>query len=367
MDIQGYIKELSELFGYIFSQVEFPDITPYIPYITSIVGAAVVLIIAMRIYNRKRAVREYLIDGVCIKITFTSDEKVGEQIRTLLKHIHEQMYLNSKSKLHFTLEILKKEHTAYFFIVIPEKVFTSFRETILKGYSFEIVTSEREKFIDQMGEEVRGITLELKKDFVFPVKLPSWKDNPINLSAHEWLFFQIVCRPRSTKWLRALDTYRNAVKKGRKPSGLTSGCCGGCFSVTIPFLSFLGDMITSSVHGGGTVSHGTEGQEDPQKKEILSLLDSKSSKYGFETSVRIFSRSVVKDRSYALLENTLSLVSNGDDEYNSLIVNKVVKKINRNTRSDLILAYLAKNCIDILQEKEISDIVHAMYRSTKTN
>ena len=180
-----------------------------------------------------------------------------------------------------------------------------------------------------------------------------------SLKGDEWFFLQVLSRPVGDKWLRVLDRYIYDLEQGKDPSLQMGGCSGGCLGIAFPFLSFLADLLTSSIHGSGTTK-----RKVPKDKQLtkvqskkLEVVRAKRDGIGFEIKCRACVFAPVKDRSYFILDKFLSLVSQEKEKANSFGVVKLYDKLKGDFRNDLLLANMSKSSVDVLTVKENARLI----------
>lgn len=365
MESATYLEQTYDLIRYIVSQIDFPDLSEYTLYF--FVGGIIlaVSLIIITIIKKKRAVNEYLEDGVCLKIEFPPMSDKKAKITDLLKVLHEKSFGLFKSKYYFALEVLIKDKELYLFLFLPAVLYEHLTECFKEGLKVDVVTEEREKFLDNLEESVKGLKLELARDFIFPLELLSKQTNSLSsdLVLQEWIFLQILMRPIGTKWLRLVDNYLESLRSGKDITKSTVGCLGGCLGITFPFFSLLGDLVTSLVHGSsgrGKKASKEAGLTEGQR-QTLEVVSKKKDSFGFEVLARAFVKASCEERSYMLLEKFLNLVSNDAPLGNSFVVSESYDKFKSNLENDLLLANMEKSTTDVLSVPEIVNLVSQFY------
>lgn len=360
MDSATYIEQLYDLGRYLWRQVEFPDLSEYYIFIFGGIVFLVILIVISKVIAKRKAVSEYLEDGICLKVDFPAMCNKEELLMDLLVNFHKDLYSLFKNKCYFSTEILIKEGKDSFFIFLPRDTYKHGIGFLSKNFAVEIVTDLRETFLEKLGSEVVAMELELTKDFVFPLILKKGRGKTLveGLQNGEWFFLQVLSRPVGDRWLQILDRYIRDLEQGKNPSLQIGGCSGGCLGVTFPFLSFLADVLTSSIHGSGTKRvRSQKGQLTEFQRKRLEIVRAKKDSIGFEVLCRACVFAPVKDRAYLILDKFLSLVSQEQGEVNSFGVVKLHDKLKGDFRNDLLLANMGKAAVDVLTAKEVASLI----------
>jgi hypothetical protein len=362
MDLKIYIEQLSEILGYIWEQIDWNSLTPYYPYIIAGVAFLVLLFTISRIIARKRAVKEYITDGVCLKVDFSSSIDKGQKIEEFVRKLHEGLSKLYDKKLFFSVEILSNPKGCYLFVVLPRKVYKYYEGELLRMCQFEIVTKAREEFFEKMNKDVLSIDLELASDFVNPLNLP--RKEFLQLVNQELYFVQLLCRPLPEKWNDTVDRYINRIKKGKSMPSERTGCLGGFLRITLPFFTFIGDFITFIIHGSGSEkSQNKEANEkalDQVSAKKLDLAVSKKDKYGFETAMRVLVRGSDKERSYYIADKLMDILTFQGEGYNYYAVSDLKRKFKTGLRNDYLLAYMDKSSVDVLNKREIASLINIL-------
>ena len=356
MDFAEYFEQIYDLGRYLLSQSDLPDLSKYYSLIFIGMTFLVVLFVISKIIARRKAVREYLEDGICLKLEFPPMSNREEKLKNILDILHKELYSVHKNKYYFSLEILVQEKNNHMFLFLPRVEYANLVDHLAKECDLKEVSEQREKFIDSLKANIICMKLELSGDFVYPLVLKKGEKPFCDyMEKEEWFFLQILCRPIGDNWLRILDRFTNELQKGKEPSGRLGGCFGGCLGVTLPFFTFLGDIITLMFHGsrvGGRIDTDKTTISEVNRKK-LDLINLKRDSYGFETLVRVCLKAVDKDRDYLLSDKFLDFVTYEEGEGNSFVIAEVHKKIRGDFKNELLLANMGKFSVDILTVREI--------------
>lgn len=359
MDFVSSIEQLSEIGKYLIDQANIPDLSNYYPH--CIIGISILLFVytLSRFIRSKRAAREYIDDGVCLQIDFVSLSDKRIKLEEILSNLYHTFSSNYKEKFYFSLEILRLKAESRLFLFLPRMLYLQLRENVCKDCNIKVQTEPREHFISRLGKGVSCLQFELEKDFVYPLGLKDLSSKSFSriIDDNEWLYIQLLCRPKGKGWLEKLDRFIAWIKTGKNPAKVTYGCRGGGLSVLTAFFTLLGDTLTSVIHGSST----TEKQSrilSPKQEDVLQSVQSKRETVAFESALRIIVGSQNEERRYFLLDEVLSVLSEGVGESNSYVISNVNHKLKSFHRNEILLAHLDKQTVDILTKKEISNLLN---------
>ncbi len=364
MDIALYIEQLGDIFGYFFEQFNFDSLLQYSGEAVLVFGVLFLIWFIVRYIKRKKAVAQFIENGICLLIQFPPMGDVHNEISEIIKKLYKDFYTIYGRKYYWSLEILLKKDRNHIFLYLPEKVYRNWNVSFSSDIKVDVVTDAREKFMDNLDDKVMGFEMELSKDFVFPFLITEANERKLDnlLEQNEWIMFQILCRPAGDKWLNSLEKYKDSLQKGKNPLISYRGCSGGFFSIIMKFFFFLGDTLTYIIHGSKSDRNVNQDmkQGDAISDEMegkLNLLDIKKSKYAYETLMRVCSHAENKERNYYLLDNILNQFTTEDESgSNSFIVKKMFEKIKSPVRNNYFLGGMDKSVVDILSDKELVDI-----------
>lgn len=353
MDLATQLEQTYSLIQYVLGQMDLPDWSKYSPYFLIAGAILIIIFIVKKFIDHKRRVYEYIENGVCVRVDFPPMGNRVDKLSEIFNLLHKELQILFNNKCYFSIELLAKQDSSTLFLFLPRAAYQHLASTLKKSCELKLMTESRERFLDNLGENVAGFELELNKDFVFPLLLTKSEDFHKVLTENEWLFLQILCRPIGDKWIKVLTRYKDDLSRGREPKGQT-GCSGGCFGVTLPFFSFLADTLTSLIHGGGTSkTDGSKVKLSEIQKQKLELVEKKQDGVGFESLARVCMAGSDMDRTYLLLDKFLDLTSREEGEGNSFAVTKMHKKVKSSFENDLLLANMSKSCVDVLTINEI--------------
>ncbi len=353
------LEQIFEIFGYIWDQINWNKVSGYYKYGIIAVVFILSLIIIKKIISKFRAVNEYIENGIAFIVEFPLMGNKGEKLESVLEELYKEIYDKFGRKYYFAVEILIRADREYFFFYVPRKIYDDVKFILKKNFSVKIVTESREKFIEKMNSDIIGYDLELGKDFIFPLNLKRRTDIRSIVQKNELVMIQIVCRPTGDRWRKNLERYLQELKKGKDKIKFYSGCSGGFIGFILVTFSFLGDLLTSVIHGEGINREDDKKFVKDELKGKYDAIKRKLDKIGYETAVRVFVDSSDMDREYQILDKLLEVLSvDEDDEYsNSYVVKRLYKKFKDRNKNELIFANINKDSLDILNRDEVSRLI----------
>ena len=170
-----------------------------------------------------------------------------------IKQIIEELYdiFNSqyKEKYYFSFEVLRSSDKNYLILLLPRTVYPYWKNLAdEKNYACKDISNEREKFLEELKDNVFCLDLELTYDFVLPLN----KDLNFNLSkfitGNNWIYSQIILRPKGQKWIKVLDRYVSSLEKGEDKIK-SEGCFYAFISILKPVLNIVAGILTFLFHG----------------------------------------------------------------------------------------------------------------------
>ncbi|MBU0975931.1 MAG: hypothetical protein ABIE03_03355 [Patescibacteria group bacterium] len=356
MNIATYIEQIAEVLGYVFSDVDREYLSRYSNYIVIAIGALTTIFIITRIVAKMKSVSEYIDNGVALYMKLTDEVNVlNKLIKTIIPELYLLAYENYGRKEYFSLEILLNQNVDRFTLFLPSKMYQIWASRA-KSLGFQIVTGEREKFIESMNPENFCTTLELARDYVYSLDLEGKSRISDFIKPAESIFFQLVCRPQGDKWKKKLQIGLEKLKKGRpfdldKKEGLFGG-------LVFNFFNILASMITFLVHGSGPTQKEEIENVSKNSKHKIQIINRKLSDYGFEVQCRLVISGDDEERTYFLVERLMDIYSSeGQSDSNFFVPDRLQAKLTTTFKNDLILANIDKSSVDILNEREINRVL----------
>jgi hypothetical protein len=280
-------------------------------------------------------------------------------IKEIVHRLHEHLYIQYKSKYHFCFELFLRKGDLSLVLILPSYTYSQLPADLFKDIKVEVVNDHRDKFFENLSENTIGIDCELSKDFVFPLVINKETKLQSLLQDQEWIFLQLVLRPASPRWLASLDKYTQRLEKGKPDLDRFNGCMGGCMQVVLPFLTVLGDILTSLIHGSKEQKQAEDESKQPldeKKRKHIESVKKKRNSMGFETALRIMVSDHTKDRAYELLDQIANWFFNKEEFTNSFIFSNVLKKLEKGFKYNIFLSYIDKDTLDIMSAKEVDGL-----------
>ena len=359
-----YIEQLGEIFGYFFDQIDFNNLLKYSKEAVLVFGVLFLTLFVIKYIKRKKAVAEYIENGICLLFKFPPMSDVESKITEIIKQLYDEFYTKYGKKYYWSIEILTKKDQNHFFLYLPEEVYKQWDIKFTNGVEVEVVSNARENFMDSLEKKVMGLELELSKDFIYPYLIASSDDVNLNqiLEDDEWIMFQILCRPAGEKWLGFLEKYKESIVKGKNPSFVYQGCSGGFFSVIFKFFVLIADTLTFFIHGSGVnkefteVKHGDIKKPDMEDKK--QLIEIKRSAYAYETVIRLCTNAKSEEKGYFILDKVLNIFTAADEvRSNSFVVKEMHKSFKSSVKNYYFLGGMDKSVVDILNIEELGSIL----------
>jgi len=325
------------------------------------------LYIFFKILGRRKAVDEYIDDGVCLLLKFPPMADKEENLKELLADLYKDFFDNFKRKYYFSIEILITKEKTNLFIFIPRKLYKTIDQKWTRFCELDIVTKAREKFTEDLEDNVIYVDFETSKDFIYPLNVQKNRNFELSkdLLPYDLIFIQLCCRPAGNKWLQLLDSYIEDLKKGQDPSKSRTGFFSGFLRITMPVFTFLANFITFVIHGSGPskieINNVNEDliKQDAIKK--IELINRKRDLFGFEVNLKVCTKSDNKDRSYLLMDRILDIISYEGEELNGFLAEKINDKFTLSNKNNLVLANMEGSTIEIFNRDEVISLVNGFY------
>ncbi len=239
-----------------------------------------------------------------------------------------------------SFEIEAKEKSIRFYVWVPSHL-RGYVEGQLYAQYPEIEISEMKDYAEAQrlpaGAAIVATELVLNREDFYPIKtFLNFEVDPLaaitgtlsKLDAGQHVWIQIVLQPEGNQWRDAAIKYINDVRAGSRRVGLVK-------DVTSELVKFGGEIVTTMLSGGTY----TPGEKEVKKIELspgvdaaLKEIETKSSKLGFRTSIRL----VVLDKDAQAARNRLQLTVG------------VFKQFNTNNLNSFEASELLENPQDIL-------------------
>ena len=354
MDIATYFEQISEILGYIGQQGALENYRSYCNYVWFGLGFVVVLTVILQIISKLRRVNEYIDDGVALLIESDQNKAASDEIRNLLLNLYNVTYTYKKEKFFFSFEILRSLERNYFILFLPRKIYSLLVDSTDNKIKYRNITNQREKFIESLDKDVITFNLELFYDFVIPVKYAVKRELVGKMNKDDWFYMQMLCRPKGDKWKRTLERYLKSLEKG-EDTLKQQGCIFSFTRTILPFLKMFAWIFSSMTHDSSSSKEVSDGKQGDVKKdeERIRMVNEKMAGIGFETSMRTLVSGSDMSKSYDQAESIVSALSQEQTDLNYLTASKFQDNLKENRKNDLLLAYMNRNVVDIMNADEI--------------
>jgi len=333
-----------EIIKYLFEGINIPK--AFFLYAGIGIGFLIVLRIIIKLIKKRSTPKEIIEQQKCFKFNHYPSKI---EINSLLTSLYKEIYLHFKDKYHLGMEIINNHGRIEFFLILPLKVNKKINFQVPE-YLTLCQNKEREKYLENENNPQYMYRLETSKDFFYPLKGINLINFNYGLNKDELIFIQILLRPARHQWIKSLKKYIENLKKG-KDMIPADNFLYGCSSVVLPFLSNIADFITFIVFGKG------KKKENVINKEKINFLELKLADFGFESQITGFVRSDDEDRIFQFFETMID-VGDIDNINNKFIYSDKPKKTNNNDSLRFKYLYFSKENIDILNLKEINNIIN---------
>lgn len=350
------IQESLSIVKYILEQIDFASF--FESYKLPIIGGFGILVliyIIIKIYGCKTRPKENIYDPRCYEININNfGGSVKDIYEDLIRNIYVLYFKKYNGKSHLSYEILIDRNGSKLFVCFSNNI-ASRITNLLKNLSyvnFVDRTQQRQKFLQNIDKNVTAFSYELSDDYVFPLRVND-KAGDISLKKGEYIFLQYNLRPINTRWIKNAKRYKKLLQKGRDPA-LNETLLGGCFTVVLPFLRLLADILTWLVHGSAAKTEGAKKTSRGSNIQKANIIEEKISRYGFEFIGRGIVRNLDRERQYMLLDSIQETFECKKDYFNQLIFSDIKKKLRKSDKVDLEYVFMSNEAVDVLNEKEIS-------------
>lgn len=326
------IENLEEAFAF-FGIFQNEEILSYLPLVIGMCGFIVIVGLLNLIFAAFRKVKEYMTDGVVVRVDGIHKSK---DIQSLLQELHRIGYLKARSRRHFSFEVVLKKDRTYFFLVVP-KVMSTQIFTLLKSQSiqYEVVPDTMAEFLEKVKSKGMYLTAELSKDYVWPLEFDRTHSSyRKSLSHGDFLYVQILLRPIHNRWLKGVEDVRTAYLENKDP-----------------FASRFGKILRRRPNSE---------ERAFTNEEKISVITKKISTIGFECFIRgvLFSQSKETQLLSEYLQEVFKVSS---PLANELYFEFKDTRLGGGERADLLTRYLSKDIIDITNDVELASLVEYLY------
>lgn len=230
-----------------------------------------------------------------------NNEKTPLAAEQMFAALHGIFKKESNFQDYFSFEIASREKYIQFYVHTPVHLKDFVEGQIYSQYPAaeiievdDYVLEERESI--EKGElKLAGTELKLTHLDVYPIKtFPNFEVDPLSaitgvlskLEKTEEVWIQILTKPISDNWQARSANHVKAVKAGITN---TEGVAGGIFAAFLRFLSGVMTTILTGVTPPSSKEEATktENKLSGSQEEALKGVETKSTKLGFESKIRI--------------------------------------------------------------------------------
>lgn len=220
----------------------------------------------------------------------------------LLRNLHSIQ--DSFKGEHITLEIIAKGGLIGFYISVPNKLSTLLEKQITAQYPEAVIEEVEDPNIFPEQGQVAAAQLKLKKESAYPIMTYKLFENEaLNALTNalsklnedsEGAAIQVSIRPISDKWQKKGRAIANAMQQGKSSKTIAGGVMEGLQGLMMP--------------GSGKKEDAPKEEKKltPTQEKVVEAIGEKSSKSGFEVSVRVIAASPTREEAQINLNNILS-------------------------------------------------------------
>ncbi|MBU0668222.1 type IV secretory system conjugative DNA transfer family protein, partial [Patescibacteria group bacterium] len=246
-------------------------------------------------------------------------------------HMFESLHSIYRSKIKyyfigqdfFSLEYAAIDNQINFYVVAPKGLKSLIEKQITAFYPDAYVEQVQDYSIFKENSKVAATTLQLSKDYIYPIKTyEHLNSDPLNnitnalskLGFDDGAAIQLVVRPKKDGWQKkgremAKDIF--SQKKSHKFSWNPLTWLGGLFEILV----MGGDAVA------GDTPDSSGGRTTPLTDEEVKALESKNSKVGYDTVLRIVCAAPTDREAQGHLDNVVSAFA----QYSSPTANSLKK------------------------------------------
>lgn len=215
---------------------------------------------------------------------------------------------------------------------------------------------------------VAGAELILNKEDIFPIKsFDNFEVDPLaaitstlsKLTDPAQIWVQLIVRPENDRWRNRAIEYIEATKAGK--TDLTASIVKGLKSLATDVVqTAISGKVAESAHGGEHAKVLAPGVEDALKQ-----IETKSTKLGFQTKIRI----VAIDKDWETAKQRLDLVVGSFKQFNTTNLNGFVASPLTSSRDQIVEMYSNREFASggpILNVTELASIYHLPSKTVST-
>lgn len=212
---------------------------------------------------------------------------------------------------HLSFEIIGYKGFIEFYVAVPIRLVDVVKQAVVSSYpTARLEESEDYNIFSPVGRisATLGGELILKENFAYPIATyQDLKRDPINsllnalstLEKEDGAGVQIMIRPASTGWRKQAGDLAKKKREGKSSGGFLNG----------EPLKWLGrglEALWKPPEGGSGDTSKPKEPLSSHEEAIVSAIENKTSKAGFETTIRVISSSNIAQKSQTILNNVVA-------------------------------------------------------------
>jgi hypothetical protein len=361
--------------------------------LAAIIFASVFLVIAILRYLRGKGMLPRSLSMITLLVSVPREvrpvteeaKKEEKEIISVAENMFTTLYAIRKPSLRLiifggdfiSLEIITYKSLIHFYISCPRHLKDYIERVVHSQYPKAVVEEAGEYNIFQPDCQIAGAVAKYMRKFYLPTKTYKILEvDPLNvitnslskLEEDEGAAIQIIIRPMQRRWSRSgrkiakkMAMRRMTLEQAEKP--FTSRFLG---EESAPTFGELGAEAMEFQKKEGSYFHLA-----PMQEEMVKTIDEKSSKYGFETNIRLITSAKTKERADMLLDNIIGAFAQYDNpRLNTFIFIKQTGRKLQKLLSAFIFRYFNERWYwwskMILGVEELSSIFHLPHKFTET-
>lgn len=274
---------------------------------------------------------------------------------TLKKDFKSKFY----GQRHIALEIVGKNGFIEFYAAVPSVLVDVVYQAVVSAYPNAILEEVAEHNIfNEVGgiNATTGGELTLKQDYAYPIgTYAEINRDPINsilnslstLGEEDGVGIQLLLRPAHEGWAsHSSETAKHKRQGKKKKSGFSQ-----TFSWLVQLLEAFAKPPEDSGHSGGESLSSYE-------ESVVSSIEDKTRKPGFETLIRVVTSSNVASRSQTLLNNIVASFAIFDAPGKNGFKFTPAQDIENFVTAYIMRFFPASNSENILNSAELSTLFH---------
>ena len=354
---------------------------PIVLIVFSLLAIGIVFYYIKNVILKKKRIAEardlVMLQVLVPKETKREDEKGFKEDFREIMSIAEQLYstFSSTYEKKFSTKILGQKNVSFeiiakggeimFYLGVP-RALKSFAEKQIHSFYPSAQIEENKNFkIFKSDSKIACGELRLNRRFIYPIKTyQKLESDPLNaitnvlsrLKKDEHACIQVLVRPTSGDWRFATSRASRWVQEGK--------FIGENEFLRYAYLAMESVMDATRNKKPGDPELQAKMRFTPQQEELMKVFQSKGSKVGFKTQIRVVVTSDTNESAKMNLDNILNSFSQFNaPEFNSF------KKVNINNKNQFLISFVLRQFTKsggILNTEELASILHFPNQFVKT-